>query len=234
MQTKQLEKISADPNVSKDGQSRVRVLLADNHAVCRAGLRCMLLDTEFEIVCEAHNGRDTVAGAQFLRPDLVLLDTDFPDSNGLDVLRAIVNRHPALPVVFLTTLDNPICIAGAITNGAAGYLRKDIGRESLLLALRSAMRGETLFAPDAFNRALNEINFSKGQALGLVAPLSNRETQVLCLLGSGISNAHIAASLQIAECTVKTHIEHIVRKLGVNGRLQAAVWAARNRLDLTP
>lgn len=208
----------------------ISVLLADAHAVCRAGVRSMLDESEFVIVEEVQTARAMLEAVRRLHSQLqlVLLDIRLIGGGGLNALQVLKTEFPAVPVVILTLYDNPIYVARAVTGGAAGYLLKGVEREDLLESLRAVVRGDTLFHPQDLNRVLREIRQGAVGAPDLIRPLSPREAEVLRLLGTGLSNHDIARVLVIAECTVKTHIEHIIQKLGVADKLQAAVWAARH------
>lgn len=135
-----------------------------------------------------------------------------------------------MAVIMLTTYDNPTYMARAVAGGAAGYLLKGIERDELLSALRAVSNGETLLSREDLTRSLRGISEEVAQTGDLIHPLSERELEVLRLLATGLSNRDIAPLLFISESTVKTHVEHIIRKLGVSDRVQAAVWAARHGL----
>lgn len=208
----------------------VSVLLVDDHAIWRGGVRSLLDETEFEVVGEASSGREALEAAQQIEPQLILLDIRMAGGDGLDALAALKQRHPKTAVVMLTTYDNPTYMARAVAGGAAGYLLKGIEREELLRALRAVIAGEMLLMPkDLVHslRAVSEIGAASGD---LIVPLTDREQEVLRLVSTGLSNRDIAGLLFVAESTVKTHVEHIIGKLGVSDRVQAAVWAARQGL----
>jgi len=208
----------------------VSVMLVDDHAIWRGGVRSMLDDTEFQVVGEAGSGREALEVARQIRPQLTLLDIRMAGGDGLDALVALKQEHPRMTVVMLTTYDNPTYMARAVAGGAAGYLLKGVERDALLTALRAVASGETLMAPQDLVRSLRGISASAAGASDLIEPLTDREQEVLRLLATGIPNRDIASVLFIAESTVKTHVEHIIGKLGVSDRVQAAVWAARHGL----
>lgn len=208
----------------------ISTLLVDDHAIWRGGVRSMLEDTEFEVVGEASSGREALEVARQVHPRLVLLDIRMAGGDGLNALVALKQEHPCMAVVMLTTYDNPTYMARAVAGGAAGYLLKGIDQDEMLAALRAVANGETLLAQQDLLRALRGLSETAAGSEELIKPLTDREQEVLQLLATGISNRDIAPILFIAESTVKTHVEHIIGKLGVSDRVQAAVWAARHGL----
>jgi DNA-binding NarL/FixJ family response regulator len=206
------------------------VLLVDDHAIWRGGVKSMLEDTEFEVIGEASSGREAVERAAELNPEMVLLDIRMAGGDGLDALVALKHDHPEMTVIMLTTYDNPTYMARAVAGGAAGYLLKGIERDEFIDALRKVSEGETLLTREELVRSLRGISEEAAGAEDLQEPLTERELEVLRLLSTGMNNREIAAVLFVAESTVKTHVEHIIGKLGVSDRVQAAVWAARKGL----
>lgn len=215
--------------------SSVPVLLADDHAIWRGGVMAMLDATEFEVIGEASSGREAVALVDELvahgkAPRLVLLDIRMNGGDGLEALKKIKANHPQVGVVMLTTYDNPTYMARAVAGGAAGYLLKGLRADEMLDSLRRVIAGESLLQPAELQRTLRGIDPNSVGATDLIQPLSEREIEVLRLLSTGLSNRDIAPLLFISECTVKSHVEHIINKLGVSDRVQAAVWAARHQI----
>ena len=208
----------------------VTVLLVDDHAIWRGGVKSMLEETPFQVVGEAASGAEGLERARALQPRLVLLDIRMAGGDGLDALQAIKAELPSIAVVMLTTYDNPTYMARAVAGGAAGYLLKGIERDDLIEALCTVANGEMLLQRAELSRMLRGISAETANDPDLIHPLSERELEVLRLLSTGLSNKEIAPLLFISESTVKTHIEHIIRKLGVSDRVQAAVWAARHGL----
>lgn len=209
---------------------RVKVMLVDDHSIWRGGVHSMLVDTEFDVAGEASSGAEALEVAEQVCPQLTLLDIRMSGGDGLDALVALKRLDPRMAVVMLTTYDNPTYMARAIAGGAAGYLLKGVEREEFLAALRAVVEGETLLSPQTLKRSLRGIATYTADAPDLIQPLSEREVEVLSLLATGLCNRDIASMLYVAESTVKTHVEHIIGKLGVSDRVQAAVWAARNGL----
>ena len=190
----------------------------------------MLEDTEFEVVGEASSGREALEVTHQTQPRIVLLDIRMAGGDGLDTLQALRSQNPDTAVVMLTTYDNPTYMARAVAGGAVGYLLKGMGQEELLTALRAVHRGEILLTAKDLSHLLRGITPETPGMMDLIEPLTDRELEVLRLMATGLPNREIAAILFIAECTVKTHVEHIIGKLGVSDRVQAAVWAARHGL----
>jgi DNA-binding NarL/FixJ family response regulator len=209
---------------------KVTVLLVDDHAIWRGGVRSMLDDTEFEVVGEAASGPEGVQKARELQPRLVLMDIRMAGGDGLDALSTLKAENPQISVVMLTTYDNPTYMARAVAGGASGYLLKGVDGDEFLASLRTVAEGEMLLEAKDLTRVLRGVSENAACALDLIHPLSNRELEVLQLLSTGLSNKDIAPLLFISESTVKTHVEHIINKLGVSDRVQAAVWAARHGL----
>ena len=202
------------------------VILVDDHAIWREGVKGMLEETEFTVVGEAASGHEAIPVASELKPNLILLDIRMAGGDGLEALEKLKALLPQTAVVMLTTYDNPTYMARAVAGGAAGYLLKGIGRAELLDALRAVANGETLLSAQELVRSLRGVSENAAK-VDLISPLTQREEEVLRLLATGLTNREIGSLLFIAEATVKTHVEHIIGKLGVSDRVQAAVWAAR-------
>jgi DNA-binding NarL/FixJ family response regulator len=201
----------------------IRLLIADDHPVVRDGLRGMLAsEPDFEVVGEAASGAEAVRLVEREGPDVVLMDLQMPDVDGVAATTEIVARFPRTRVLVLTTYDTDADILRAVEAGATGYLLKDTPRERLFPAIRSAARGETVLAPTVATRLVGRMRLPGEEAL------TAREVEVLGRVAKGASNADIAASLFISEATVKTHLLHIFAKLGVGDRT-AAVMAALER-----
>jgi DNA-binding NarL/FixJ family response regulator len=226
------------PDEAQEAEEAVRVLVVDDHAIWRAGVRSLLEGTPFRVVGEAASGREALEQARALQPRLVLLDIRMEHDDGLDALQALKGEHPQMIVVLLTTYDDPAYLARAVAGGAAGYLLKGIRRKELLQALQAVVRGEMLLGPEDLARSLRDVRARDAAAAGQqrtgfspstsLSPLSEREQDVLRLLASGLNNRDIGVRLFVAESTIKTHVEHIFTKLRVSDRVQAAVWAARH------
>jgi len=210
--------------------SAIRVVLVDDHDIWRGGVKSMLRGTEFEVIGEASSGKEGHVVVADAKPDLVLLDIRMAEGDGFDALQAIKKTDPGVAVLMLTTYDNPTFMARAVAGGASGYVLKGVGRDELLSAMRAVTRGEMLLTRDQLVRSLRSVSDRAVDVADLIEPLTKREEEVLRLLATGLNNREIGAILFIGEGTVKTHVEHIIGKLGVSDRVQAAVWAARTGL----
>jgi len=206
------------------------VVLVDDHAIWRGGVRSMLDDTEFKVIGEASSGKEALDVVRELQPQMVLLDIRMAGGDGLDALHAIKSEFPRTAVIMLTTYDNPTYMARAVAGGASGYLFKGIEYEALIETLRTVASGGMLLSAEDLVHSLRNVDPTAAESEDLVEPLAHREREVLRLVATGIPNREIASVLFIAESTVKTHVEHIIGKLGVSDRVQAAVWAARHGL----
>ena len=210
----------------------IRVLLADDQALVRAGFR-MILKAEpgIEVVGEAGNGVEAVAYARELAPDVVLMDIRMPVLDGIEATRQVVLNETSPRVLVLTTFDLDEYVYGALRAGASGFLLKDAPEEQLVSAIRVIATGGSLFAPSVTRRLIEE--FSR-RAAPTPPPqldeLTARELEVLRLVARGLTNGEIAATLVVSEHTVKTHVAHLLRKLGLRDRTQAVVAAYESGL----
>jgi DNA-binding NarL/FixJ family response regulator len=204
----------------------IRVLLVDDHAVVREGLRAFLeLQDGIEVAGEAADGEESVDAAVRLQPDVVLMDLVMPRLDGVAAMRALRERVPQARVIVLTSFLDDDKLMPALRAGAAGYLLKNAEPQELARAVRKAHAGETLLDPAVAAR-LVEALAGPGEAEPLDR-LTPREREVLELIGRGFANKRIAQELGVSEKTVKTHVGHVLAKLGVNDRTQAAVVAVR-------
>ncbi|RJK94349.1 response regulator [Vallicoccus soli] len=205
----------------------VRVLLADDQDLVRAGFR-MILGTEddLEVVGEAADGDQAVAAARALRPDVVLMDVQMPGTDGLAATRQVV-QDPGCAVIVLTTFDRDDYLFAALEAGASGFLLKNAVPEDLVAAVRVVARGEALLAPAVTRRVIERFAGRPGRAArpDLHERLTEREREVLVHVARGCTNAEIAALLVLGEATVKTHVSRLLTKLGLRDRVQAVVFA---------
>ena len=204
----------------------IRVLVVDDHAVVREGLRAFLeLQEGIAVVAEAGDGREAVETAARLRPDVILMDLVMPRLDGIAAMRELRETAPEARVIVLTSFLDDDKLLPALRSGAAGYLLKNARPDELVRAVRAAHAGEALLDPVVAAR-LVETLAADGDAEPLDR-LTPREHEVLVLLGRGFPNKLIARELGVAEKTVKTHVGHVLAKLGVTDRTQAAVVAVR-------
>jgi DNA-binding NarL/FixJ family response regulator len=211
-----------------------RILIADDQALVRGGLR-MILDAQpdLEVVGEAVNGRDALQHARELSPDLVLVDVRMPELDGLETTRRLLDRDPGPKVIVLTTFDLDDYVYEAIRAGASGFLLKSAPPHQLIAGIRTVMAGDALLAPEITRRLLDRFVARPPRPTGTpqaFAELSPRELEVLRLIADGRSNAEIAADLYLSEATIKTHVTHILTKLRLRDRVQAVALAYRTGL----
>jgi DNA-binding NarL/FixJ family response regulator len=212
----------------------IRVLVADDQAIIRTGLRMMLdAQPDIEVVGEAVDGRAAVRMARQLRPDVCLFDIRMPELDGLEATRQLAApgvAHP-LAVVVITTFDLDAYVYGALRAGARGFLLKDAGPELLVQAVRAAADGEALIAPSVTVRllaAFADVPTGRTPAQP-TAPLTAREEDVLLAVAQGLANAEIADALHISLSTVKTHLASLMGKIGARNRVEIAMWAYETR-----
>ena len=206
----------------------IRVLVVDDHAVVRIGV-CALLATEpgIEVVGEAKDGREAVAQAERLQPDVVLMDLVMPGMDGLDAIQRIVAGQPAARILVLTSFVGDDKVFPAIRAGALGYLLKDSDPEELVQAIQYVYRGSSSLHPSVARRLLQEMAHPSER---LLDPLTEREVEVLQLMATGQRNREISERLSICEATVRTHVSNILTKLELCSRTQAALYALREGL----
>ncbi len=201
----------------------IRVLIADDHSVVREGLRMFLgRDPELAVVGEAADGVEAVELSRQLRPDVVLMDLLMPVKDGIAAISDIRGNMPETEVIALTSVVESTAVIGAVKAGAIGYLLKDIQAPELRKAIKAAAAGQVQLSPQASAYLLREVRTPER-----TEALTERETVVLRLLVQGQSNKEMARDLQIAEDTIKTHVKHILAKLGVQSRTQAVLSAIR-------
>lgn len=208
---------------------RIKILLADDQTLFREGLRTLLsTQPDFEVVGEATNGEEALRLAAKLRPHIVLMDMRMPILDGVEATRRLRETQPDCRVIVLTTFDEDELVFEGLRAGAVGYLLKAVSTPRLLEAIRTVARGESILQPSVTAKVVAEFARLANQAerpQALTSPLSERETEVLRLVATGATNRQIAATLFIAEGTVRNHLTNILGKLGVSDRTQAAVKA---------
>lgn len=222
------------------------MLIADDHALVREGMRTMLTsEPNLEVIGEAENGREALEMCRKLCPDLVLMDVRMPEMDGLTATKEIKGECPETSVLIITTHESPEYLMDAIRAGAAGYVLKDSSKRQLLDAVQGVLSGDSPLNQELAMRLLQRLadekrqnmeplteSIKKRQEETLVEPLTDREIEVLRLLALGKTNRQVAQELLVSLSTIKTHIQRVIIKLGVSDRTQAAVRAAE--LGLLP
>ena len=206
-----------------------RILFIDDHEIVRMGLRQMLLGTDMEIADEASTadeGYNKFLAGKF---DLVLLDVRLPGGDGLQLLGKIKSQSPTQPVLVFSAYDNPTYVARAVALGANGFLLKTDSQDRILDSILRTSKGESIWSREELRRVTGSLATMRMGADSEI-PLTQREGEVLKQLVNGLTNKEIAQSLGISYETVKEHVQHILRKIGVSDRTQAAVWAVRKNL----
>ena len=193
------------------------------------GLRLMLDGTDLVIAAEATTAAEAMAAIEQSLPDVVLMDIRMEGGDGLNALGRMKLDHPDLPIVLFSAYDNPTYIARAVALGAAGYVLKSASREKLIGALETAVTGESAWTRDELRRVTGALATPR-LSQDIEVPLTQRESEVLRQMALGLTNKEIAKMLGISYETVKEHVQHILRKIGVSDRTQAAVWAVRKNL----
>ncbi len=216
----------AEPPERRAPERAIRVLVAEDHGVVRAGLVQLLLNArDIEVVGAASGGLEAVAMADSMRPDVVLMDLAMPDLDGIGATKAIRATAPGVHVVILTSFFDPARVLSALDAGASGYLLKESDPDELYRAVRAAARCESPLSPKAAG-ALIAARAARSRG----SDLSARERDVLALVAQGHANKAIASRLGISEKTVKSHLTRVFNALGVAGRGEAAAWAQRHGL----
>jgi DNA-binding NarL/FixJ family response regulator len=214
------------------------VLIADDQALVRAGFRMILeAEEDMEVVGEAADGREAIAEARRLRPDVVLMDVRMPEVDGIDATRRLLADDGSdAKVVMLTTFDMDEYVYDALRAGASGFLLKDVPPEQLVEGIRAVASGDALLAPSVTRRVIEEFVRRPPDSMRTAPPelaeLTARELEVLKLMARGLANAEIAKELFVSETTVKTHVAHVLMKLKLRDRVQAVVFAYESGLVL--
>ena len=214
------------------------VLIVDDQALVRVGFRMILeAEEDIDVVGEAADGRQAVAEARRLRPDVVLMDVRMPDVDGIEATRRLLgDGGTAAKVVMLTTFDMDEYVYDALKAGASGFLLKDVPPEQLVAGIRAVASGDALLAPSVTRRVIEEFVRRPPDSVRTAPPelaeLTARELEVLELIARGLSNAEIAKELFLSGTTVKTHVAHVLMKLKLRDRVQAVVFAYESGLVL--
>lgn len=212
--------------------SPIRVLVIDDHRIVREGIQSLMEDIDdILVIGEARNGREGVDLVDRLNPDVVLMDLMMPEMDGLEATQKIIERHPHIRVLVLTSFITDDKVFPAIKAGAQGYLLKDTGSMELIDAIRSVHRGETSLGPEIAQKVLSEIRQPIPGERQTPDPLTERELQVLKQVAKGKTNQQIASKLNISMHTVRTHVNHILSKLHLANRVQATLYALREGIS---
>jgi DNA-binding NarL/FixJ family response regulator len=209
----------------------VRILIADDHALFRDGLRSLLLTQGHTVVGEAKNGREAIALAKELKPDLVLMDLSMPEVDGLAATKQMTAEVPDVKVVILTASETDSSLLEAVKSGAQGYLLKNLEADEFFPLLERAAEGEPAFTPNLARRLLQELAHPAAATPATEEPLTAREREVLELMAEGVtSNRQLAKRLSLSENTVKFHVRNILDKLRLHNRAEAVGYALRKKL----
>lgn len=208
----------------------IRILVADDHPIVRDGLVAILsTQADFDVVGEAATGLETVQQAEALKPDVILLDLEMPELDGVEAIRRMRDTNPDIRVIVFTAFDTDERILNAVRAGARGYLLKGVPREEIFQAIRVVHAGDSLLQPIVASKLLRQV--SQGHdASAMLEALTPRELDVLRLLARGLENKEIALELVISERTVKFHVSSILSKLGAGNRTEAVALAAQQGL----
>ena len=205
--------------------AKTRIMIVDDHEVVRMGMR-LLFETEddFVVVGEASNGAEALAKVPVLDPQLILMDVRMEKMGGIEACREIKSRHPQVHILMLTSYTDDDAITASVLAGASGYLLKHLSRAELLRAVRLVASGQTLIDPGASQQVVQRMTSAPGN------DLTEREREVLALVARGYTNKQIAQALYVSEKTARNHVSHILEKLGLARRSEAAAFAVEHRL----
>lgn len=212
----------------------IKVLIVDDHFVVRRGTRALLVGDgaeDIEVVGEAEDGHQAIEMTHDIEPDVILMDLQMPGMNGVEAIYEITAERPASRIVAMTGSELDERVLRAVKAGARGFLSKTAHRDEFLEAIRQVHRGDVSLPPELTRKLLQQIGPSLGEKTGgETEALTNREVEILRLVARGLSNQDIAASIHIAEATVRTHVSHILAKLNLSNRVEAALYALRQGL----
>lgn len=215
--------------------SSIKVLLADDHTLFRKGLEFLISShSEFEVIGEATDGLEAVKMTQQLNPDVVLLDIDMPIMRGIEALPLMINHNPDLTILMLTVSEDSKDLTEALRLGARGFLLKNIDTEFLIKSIHQALEGDNVLSPEMTTKLIHNFYTSPTRdhsKSNLHESLTPREKEILYWIVQGASNKVIARKLDIAESTVKVHVQNTLRKLELTSRVQAAIYAMEHGLD---
>ena len=210
----------------------IKIILIDDHTLFRSGIKALLSrQNDFEVIGEAADGFTGIKLVEQMRPDIVLLDLDMPVMNGRETLAQILSSNPQQTVVMLTVSEDNDDLTECMRIGARGFLLKNINADFLLDSIRKAVDGDNVFSPEMTTRLVQSlISPVSPRADHLLSTLTPREMEILGYLAAGHSNKVIARHLDLAESTIKVHVQNILRKLNLSSRVQAAVYAVQHKV----
>ncbi len=210
---------------------KLRVMVVDDHEVVRLGMRAALeIEPDIAVVGEATNGAEALAKVPVLGPDVILMDVRMEKLGGIEACREITGQYPDVRVLMLTSFDDDDAIAASLLAGARGYLLKNVSRADLLRAVRQVSAGAVLLDADTIGRGKRRLDALAGRPTGPEDTLTEREREVLALVAKGYTNRQIAEALSLSEKTARNHLSHILEKLGLSRRSEAAVYAVQHQL----
>ena len=210
----------------------IKIILIDDHTLFRSGIKALLSrQSDFDVIGEAADGFSGIKLVEQMRPDIVLLDLDMPVMNGRETLAQILSSNPQQTVVMLTVSEDNDDLTECMRIGARGFLLKNINADFLLDSIRKAVDGDNVFSPEMTTRLVQSlISPASPRADHLLSTLTPREMEILGYLAAGHSNKVIARHLDLAESTVKVHVQNLLRKLNLSSRVQAAVYAVQHKV----
>jgi two-component system, NarL family, response regulator DevR len=215
--------------------AKIRLMIVDDHEVVRLGMRAAFeLEADINVVGEASNGAEALAKMSVLDPQVILMDVRMPKMNGIEACREIKSAHPTVSILMITSFTDDEAVFASIMAGASGYLLKNVSRAELLKAIRKVAAGESLLSPTAAQQAKTRMTTLISGTTQLPGEeLTEREREVLALVAKGYTNKQIAEALYVTEKTARNHVSHILDKLGLARRSEAAVYAVEHKLTST-
>jgi two-component system, NarL family, response regulator DevR len=215
--------------------AKIRLMIVDDHEVVRLGMRAAFeLEADISVVGEASNGAEALAKMSVLDPQVILMDVRMPKMNGIEACREIKSVHPTVSILMITSFTDDEAVFASIMAGASGYLLKNVSRAELLKAIRKVAAGESLLSPTAAQQAKTRMTTLISGTTQLPGEeLTEREREVLALVAKGYTNKQIAEALYVTEKTARNHVSHILDKLGLARRSEAAVYAVEHKLTST-
>jgi two-component system nitrate/nitrite response regulator NarL len=207
------------------------IVLVDDHPMMRKGIRQLIeINDGLEVVAEAGSGEEALEMARQHSPDMILMDLNMKGMDGIQTVVALRQQGITACILMITVSDNDNDVIAALRAGADGYLLKDVEPEELLQAIVRAERGQLMLSPRLTQALARSIRQQSNTAAAAVSQLTGREVEILGLIAAGSANKHIARELGISEATVKVHVKHLLKKLNLRSRVEAAVWAVSNHI----